>query len=307
VAGLSWLATGSDLSKGPYAPNIKRAFDFVAGNVAVPGMSGPPGGANWDQTNWGWVHAAIFLGELYVRSPDDEVRALLVRAGEEISKRQEKSGGWAHGPGGPNGLGYVELNIVSGLAIEGLGMATRAGYEVPKDVLDRARAYLEASSGGDGGVGYSTNPGQAGQGNIGRTGCAWIGCVTLGLRKDPFAVKMEKYVRSHAGEVFGGHASLMQHYLFGGVAAHAIGADAAKVYWATCERDLLLARAPDGSFQPRPWHESIAMQSNSDVSFGDVWTTAAWTLVLAADGVKDGRPGLPVWTGRAPAVAKPKK
>ncbi len=308
VAGLCWLASGSDLSKGPYSENVKKALEFITANAGADSPAAPSGGANWSQSNWGWTHLAIFLGELHERNPSPEVKELLVRAGEEIAKAQEKTGGWAHGPGGPNALNYTELNIVTGLALQGLGMAQRAGYVVPKDVIERAKLYLEQSSGGDGGVGYSTNDGQRGQGNIGRTAAAWLGTTTLGLRKDPFALKMEKYVRMHAGEVFGGHASLMQHYLFAGVASQAIGLDAAKEYWSSCERDLVLAASPDGSFQPRAWHESVAMQSNSDVSFGEVWTTAAWTLVLAAEPSKEGRPGLPVWTGRAAsASSKPKK
>ena len=64
------------------------------------------------------------------------------------------------------------------------------------------------------------------------------------------------------------------------------------------ERDMVLARAPDGSFQPRPWHESLQMGSNSDVTFGEVWTTATWAIVLGCEPVKGGRPGLPVWLGR---------
>ena len=39
------------------------------------------------------------------------------------------------------------------------------------------------------------------------------------------------------------------------------------------------------------------MGTNSDVSFGDVWTTAAWTIVLACKPEKKCRPGLPYWMG----------
>ena len=40
------------------------------------------------------------------------------------------------------------------------------------------------------------------------------------------------------------------------------------------------------------------MKSNSDVSFGQVWTTAAWTVVLVSEPTKDGVVGFPAWTGR---------
>jgi hypothetical protein len=108
---------------------------------------------------------------------------------------------------------------------------------------------------------------------------------------------MEAYVRRYAGDVLDGHASLMQHILLAGVAAHVQGGAAKKAYWEAMERDLVLARAPDGSFQPRPWHESLGMQSNSDVSVGEVWTTAAWAMVLASEPDRTGVVGYPAWSG----------
>ena len=301
LAGLAWLAGGSDLKSGPYAENLRRAATFVAANagqrMAMGSAAGQRGGKNWDQTNWGFAHAAIFLGELHARSPDPEVRAALITCGEALARCQEVSGGWAHGPGGPNALGYVELNIVSGLALGGLGLASQGGYELPRDVLVKAEAYLKASSAGDGGVGYSDQPGQKGQGNIGRTAAAWLGFRTLGLGRGGWGLKMKKWAGRNAGAVFGGHASLMQHILLGGVAAHALGGKARTAYWKSMLTSLVLARAPDGSFQPRPWHESLSMGSNSDVTFGQVWTTAAWAIVLACEPEKGVRPGLPYWMG----------
>jgi hypothetical protein len=309
MAGLAWLAGGSDLKKGPFSENLRKAVEFVAASAgAESGLDiGSAGSANWRQTNWGWCHAAIFLGELHARSPDPNVLDALKRCADEIAKSQESTGGWAHGPGGPNALGYVELNIVSGLAMLGMGLARGAGWTVPEAVLVKGRQYIEDSSGGDGGVGYSTSGGQKGAGNIGRTAIAWMGYTALGLRREKWTAKMAAYVAQHAGEVLGGHASLMQHFLLAGLAAQALGGDAARTFWAVAETNLVLARAPDGSFQPRPWHESLQMGSNSDVSFGEVWTTACWAIVLAAEGRADGLPGLPACTGRLQPKPPPKK
>jgi len=306
LAGLAWLAGGSDLEQGPYQDNVVRAATFVseyAGeSFGMPGGGQGGGGRasrmqGMDQSNWGWSHAAIFLGELEARSPSPKIRAALLRCGETLVKQQERTGGWAHGPGGPNPLGYTELNIVTGLALCGLGMAQRAGYEIPGTALEKADSYLKASSGGDGGVGYSTSPGQRGQGNIGRTAGCWLGYRLLGRGRSDWCRKMGKWTDREIDDVLGGHASLMQHVLLSGVAAHALGGKAQKRWWDTLETDYVLARAPDGSLQPRPWHESLQMGSNSDVTFGEVWTTAAWAVVLGCEPVKGGRPGLPVWLG----------
>jgi len=301
LAGLAWVAGGSTTAHGPYRKNVKRAADFVIQNagsrMVMPGGGGMRGGKNWNQTNWGVAYGAIFLGELQAHHDDARIRRAVIAMGADLVKRQERSGGWAHGPGGPNALGYVELNIVSGLALAGIGLAGEAGYEVPADMLERADAYLKASSSGDGGVGYSDKPGQKGQGNIGRTAGCWLGYQTLGRGKAGWGQKMKKWITRGAGKVFGGHASLMQHILLGGVAAQAVGGKAATAFWAMMERDLTLARAPDGSLQPRPWHESLSMGSNSDVTFGEIWTTAAWAIVLGCTPEKGERPGLPYWMG----------
>ena len=111
------------------------------------------------------------------------------------------------------------------------------------------------------------------------------------------AAEFKKWVGRNAGNVFGGHASLMQHVFLAGVAAQAAGSKSTNAYWKAVERDLTLARAPDGSLQPRPWHESLSLSSNSDVTFGEVWTTAAWAVALGCMPEKNGRPGLPYWMG----------
>jgi hypothetical protein len=304
VAGLAWLCAGSDTKRGKFKQNVKDATEFVlqhAGKeMSFPGMGGQmPGGrgGSMNQTNWGSAHAAIFLGEVHGRAPARALKAGLLALGADLVERQEESGGWAHGPGGPNPLGYVELNIVTGLALCGLGMAHQAGYEVPEDCLQRAEAFLEASSSGDGGVGYADKPGQKGMGNIGRTASCWLGYQLLGLGKSGWGVKMRKWTERHIDEVMGGHASLMQHIFHAGLAAGSLGKGAHKSYWKQMRRDFTLARAPDGSFQPRPWHESLSLGSNSDVSFGQVWTTATWAIVLACDGGGN-LEGVPLLMGR---------
>ncbi|MCB9914890.1 MAG: hypothetical protein H6828_07025 [Planctomycetes bacterium] len=296
MAGLAWIAGGSTLDAGPHAGNLAKALAYVRANL--DGLKGPAmgGDANWDQENWGWVHAGIFAGELWRVSPSDDLQALVARCAAALFDNQEASGGYAHGPGGPNALGYVELNIVGGMVLSALGLAQQAGYALDEDKLDRLVGYLEASSGD--GLGYSTKDGQRGLGNIGRTAAAWLGLRALGRDKSKLASSYAGYVKRNAGDVLGGHASLMQHVLFAGLAAQAQGGGAAKLYWGEVERDLVLALAPDGSLQPRPWHESLAMASNSDASLGQVWTTAAWACVLLAAPPKGEPGGLSGWLGQ---------
>lgn len=297
LAGLAWIASGSTTRSGRYAENLRNAVEFVVKALDAPDPFGErrPGGANWDQSNWSYAHAAIFLGELYQHHKSKKLKASLQKIATTLCKRQEASGGYAHGPGGPNGLGYVELNIMAGYVLGGLGLAQQAGCQIDAKVVDRLLDYLEASSNG-GGVGYSTLAGQKGQGNIGRTAGAWLGAVTLGRKKAKYVQQMRSYTERKVDAYLEGHASLMQHILLAGVASAALGKKATSRYWKVMRRDLVLGRAPDGSIQPRPWHESLLMGSNTDVSMGEVWTTASWAIVLGTDlGKKKG--GLPGWTG----------
>jgi len=86
--------------------------------------------------------------------------------------------------------------------------------------------------------------------------------------------------------------------LLAGVAAAAQGGAPEKNYWKSVETMMVIAMGPNGSFQPRPWHETVSTGSNTDVSFGEVWTTAAWAIALSAAPVKDGSSGLPAWCGK---------
>ncbi|MEZ6038098.1 MAG: DUF6288 domain-containing protein [Planctomycetota bacterium] len=283
LAGLAWISGGSSLKKGKHKANLQSAVDFVRRGLTVGDPMKGRSEANWDQTTWGQAHAAIFFGELCLVGKDKALQKELQTIVDTLCARQEASGGYGHGPGGKNALGYVELNILAAYVVSGLGVAQRAGCTVDPAVVDKLLGYTRESAGDDGGVGYATGPGQKGMGNIGRTAGTWLGARALGRGEDPFVVRMQGYVQQHIADMMGGHASLQQHILLGGLAAAALDAETRAAYWdGGLRRDLTLARAPDGSLQPRPWHESLSMGANTDVTMGEVWTTASWALVLGA-------------------------
>lgn len=303
LAGLAWIGGGSSLSKGKYKTNLASAQSFVLRGVDAPDRMRSGDGANWDQTTWGYAHAAIFLGELQLASGLKKPSPELQKIVDTLCVRQEISGGYGHGPGGKNALGYIELNILAAYVACGLSLGQQAGCKVDGAVLDKLFGYCEESASEDGGVGYSTGQGQKGHGNIGRTAGAWLAALGLGRGDQPYTKKMGDYVRANIADMMSGHASLQQHMLLGGLAASAAGKETAAAYWAGgLQRDLTLARALDGSLQPRPWHESLLMQSNTDVSVGEVWTTASWAIVLGAHG-EPGKGGFVGWCARKAAPA----
>ncbi|MEZ5979776.1 MAG: DUF6288 domain-containing protein [Planctomycetota bacterium] len=297
LAGLAWIAGGSDLESGPYKEQVADAFTYVNGRMGALGANPlpkpDPGQPNWDQSNWAVVYAGIFLGELQAHTPNDAAKDTLGWIAKTLAERQERSGGYAHGPGGKNALDYVELNIVGSIALMAYGACHRAGVEVDEDAVDRLVEYLDASSSG-GGVGYSTGAGQQGIGNIGRTVPAWRGMVLMERGRDGFAKQMQGYARKESQNFLGGHASLMHHIFFGGLGAHALSSKDGSKWWDAMEREVVLAQDHRGAFHSRPFQETANLGSNSDATMGLPWTTASWAILLVLDR-KDA--GLPLLVG----------
>ena len=222
LAGLAWLASGDTR----YKAATQKAAEFVTNKLGADDpMAGALGssGSNWDQTTWAYAHAALFLGQMSLTTKNRRLLTTLKEIATVLQERQELSGGYAHGPGGKNALGYLELNILGGYVLLALSVLERAGCEIDRKKIDGLIAYLEESGSPDGGVGYSTSPGQKGMGNIGRTAVAWMGMEGFGLSKHAWCKKMRSYVAKHAHQHLEGHASLMQHIMLGGLGAQALG------------------------------------------------------------------------------------
>lgn len=255
----------------------------------------PPGvKPNWNQTNWPLSIAPWFLCE--VLNHDRENAELLTRLKEisaQLLKNQEVTGGWAHGPGGPNALNYVELEIMSNYALAAFGMMRRMGIEVPQDPIEKALLYVEATSAGDGGVGYSTRPGQQGGGDPGRTAGGIVAFARLNQKNRPFFKKMGSFLKTNLEDVPFGHVSPVMHFLATAFACQ----DLPPEYWTEFMNlfrlEIMAARRPDGSFSARPTEETAQLHSNSDRNMGPYWTTGCYAIILQ---VKKGK--LPVCTGK---------
>lgn len=285
LAGLAFLASGSTPTDGPYAKNIARAAEYVEKNCGKEmdfgGMGGGQmGGGNWNQTNWAYAYSPVFLGEVYRIAPSAELKAKLEEMMQAIAKNQEQSGGWAHGPGGPNALGYLELQIVGNWCLTALGTLKRLGFKVPQACVDRGVAYAISTSEGDGGVGYSDRAGQKGMGDPGRTaGCIWAFSL-LGLQKNPFYAKMAGFFKRTMDGVPNGHVSPVMHFTASAFACMHLGGAYWKQFMDLFRLEILAARRPDGTFSARPTEESEQLHSNTDREMGPIWTTASYALIL---------------------------
>ncbi|MCB9834248.1 MAG: hypothetical protein H6807_17425 [Planctomycetes bacterium] len=280
LSGLAWL--GADREK--YAEHIGRAADFVmkqAGHErefggAMRSASGKEG--NWNQTNWSLGYGSIFLAEYLARQDDQERRARLEEMVKQLQDNQEQSGGWAHGPGGPNSLGYLELEIMSNFALGAMGMAQRLGIPLDDAKVIRGYQWVKACTTG-GGVAYSPKPGQAGVGDPGRTaGALWA--LTQLDRTSELGGAMRKYYERGLGELYEGHACPTMHLLNGALASAIAGRKDFAAYWKVHRSFLMSLRLADGAFGYRPNRESQTMGSHPDRSWGPAFATAHVAIIM---------------------------
>ncbi len=263
---------------------VSKALDFVLKRAGrdpmMEAMRSRAKGANWSQVNWSLAYAIQFAATAAKGKAPSRARKKIAEWIRELAENQEKSGGWGHGPGGPNALGYVELEIMSNQVLLGWALAGRSGLELPREALKKAVAYVDACTGGDGGTAYSTRPGQIGFGDPGRTAGAWLALDLLGMgKKRP---KMFKFFYNRMDELPSGHVSPVMHILAAAMATRRKGKRYFHAFWKRYRPYLMVSRTEKGAFGAMPTRESRTLHSNTDRGMGPAWITASFALVLEA-------------------------
>jgi hypothetical protein len=291
LSGLAFMAANAGLEPG--GP-VDRATTYVLAHVGAAesspfggmGGGGMGGGANWNQENWELGYGLMFLCEVEKRTRRPDVKEKCAELVARLQRNQEQSGGWAHGPGGPNALGYLELEIVGNYALLGLGAAHRLGLDVDADKVEKALAWIESTSSGDGGVGYSPREGQKGFGEPGRTSGALLAYAALGQTRRPFFERMVSYLEHNLARLPQCHVSPCMHLLAGAMASKLLGGRVWDEYMDTFRLHIMAARRPDGSFASTPTEETQSLHSNTDLEVGPCWTTATYALILSLPDAK---------------------
>lgn len=296
LCGLAFVACGNTAEKGTYAANVKKAAQFVIANIGQEGGFGAMGGGggNWNQTNWGLGYGGMFLAQVELLSPVKGTREKLTWVRDTILKNMEDSGGWAHGPGGPNALGYLELEIVSNYVLSALGGIQALGIDVDKSRIDKALAYIQKCGGGGPGVGYSTKPGQVGMGDVGRTAGAVAAFAALGRTEHPYYKPMVGFTAANLRKIKDGHVSPMMHWLAAALACRREGGKIWDAFWETQRQECTMLRMPDNTFTARPTDESATLGKNNDRDLGPAWCTAHWVIILGLE-----RDHLSLWLGKS--------
>ncbi len=289
VSSLAGLAL---LGAGGHDDAVAKCRDFVCARAGAESRYDrlrPSDGANWNQSNWQLGYAPFFLTAF---AQERAVRAKLTEIAARLAKNQEVSGGYAHGPGGPNALDYLELEIVSNYALAALGLIRDAGIAVDEEKVSSGIAYIVSCTTG-GGVSYSTRRGQFGAGDPGRTAGAWYAMHRNGRGRAKSARQMLKYFSREMPKLPTGHVSPTMHILAGAMASrYGGGTKLWTKFWREYRPYIMSTRLHDGAFGARPTAETRALRSNTDRTLGPVWTTASFVIVLNLAIEKDPYPHL---------------
>ena len=154
LAGTAMLAEGSTTTSGKYAPNIRLAVDYLL-NVAQP--SGLIGYRDDYRYTYGHGFSMIFLSQVFGEEEDptrrEAIRKTLTDAVSFSALAQTSRGGWGY-VSARDGNDFDEGSTCV-TQVQGLRACRNAGIPVPKEIIDRARAYIEECTDDDGGVFYS--------------------------------------------------------------------------------------------------------------------------------------------------------
>ena len=159
LAGTALSCEGSTTTQGKYAANIRRAVDYLTSRSRRNGLIGDPTTDN--RYTYGHGFSMLFLSQVLGEEEDvdrrEELVDVLTRAVVFTGRAQTKAGGW----------GYVSAmdrpdfdeGSTTITQVQGLRGCRNAGIPVPREIIDKAIAYIQKCTLDDGGVQYSSKGG----------------------------------------------------------------------------------------------------------------------------------------------------
>ncbi len=196
LAGLALLCEGSTTTQGPYAGNLRRAVDYLTSQSRPNGLIGDP--LRDDRYTYGHGFALLFLSQVLGEEEDlqrrEELVRLLTKAVRFTGQAQTDAGGWGY-LSAKEGNGFDEGSTTI-TQVQGLRSCRNAGIPVPKEVIDKAIAYIKKCTLRDGGVQYSS---KGGGGRPAITAAAVACLFNAGEYDDDLVPRMLKYCQGRLG------------------------------------------------------------------------------------------------------------
>jgi len=198
LAGTALLMEGSTTSQGRYAEPIRRAVDYLVNRARPNGLIGDPKAD--DRYTYGHGFSMLFLSQVLGEEEDErrreELVGVLTRAVEFSGQAQTKDGGWGY-VSAKDGNDFDEGSTTI-TQVQGLRGCRNAGIPVPREIIDKAIAYIHKCTMPDGGVQYSSKGG----GGRPAISAAAIACLfNAGEEDDTHVPRMLAYADRHLGNI----------------------------------------------------------------------------------------------------------
>ncbi|MFM9009474.1 MAG: prenyltransferase/squalene oxidase repeat-containing protein [Planctomycetota bacterium] len=270
LAGTALLMEGSTTSQGPHAESLRLAVDYLVARSRANGLIGYP--QSDDRYTYGHGFAMLFLSQVLGEEDDERRREELVgvlsRAVAFSGRAQTKDGGWGY-VSAKDGQDFDEGSTTI-TQVQGLRGCRNAGIPVPREIIDRAIAYIHACTMPDGGVQYSSKGG----GGRPAISAAAIACLfNAGEEDDTHVPRMLAYARRHLATISNnsfGHWHYA-HFYYAQV-MYRQGGDAWRGYREQVERRLVAESQADAG--AAYWPQGY---------IGPVYTTATNLVILQLD------------------------
>jgi hypothetical protein len=270
LSGMAMLSEGSTTTRGKYADNIERAVDYLIE------MSQPNGLIGYSQDyhyTYGHGFSMLFLSQVYGEEEDigrrKELRRVLTEAVKFAAGAQTSAGGWGY-VSAKDGNDFDEGSTCI-TQVQGLRACRNAGIPVPKEIIERAKDYIEKCMTPDGGIQYSLKSGGGSRPPI--TAAALAAMNNAGEYESEMTKKMFKYCKDNVWPAGGNSHSLHGHWhythLYYSQVMYRQGEDEYKKYYSDISEDILRKQSADGS-----WKEGHV---------GPVYTTALNVTILLMD------------------------
>jgi squalene cyclase len=268
LAGVALLSSGSTATRGPYAPAIRRAADFL---LRASGSDGLFTVGGEERPMYGHAFSMMFLAQLLGEEESlhrrEEIRIALRRAVDLAIRSQSNDGGWYYTPR----FGYTEGTLTVTL-MQGLRSCRDAGIHVPKKVIDLGVKYIEESADPSGGVYYQRSSVR----NEIRQGVTCASVVALwsaGRYEDPLLKRIAAYMDSRIQAQWnsgGRHATYVQYYL--AQAKFFLGKDRWSRFYRQESQLLVQDQEPNGSW--------FTPEERSSHGAGVVYSTSIALIIL---------------------------
>jgi hypothetical protein len=165
LSGMALLMEGSRLDGGKYARHLRKAVAWLLARSRADGLICVNDPDDVHRYMFGHGFSVLFLSCVYPQEKDTDRRKQLAdvlhRAVAFTAKAQTTEGGWGYVAAlDSNDFDEGPATITQ---VQSLRAAHQAGIPVPKEVTDKAAAYLKKSTTAKGGVVYSLKAGCKGE------------------------------------------------------------------------------------------------------------------------------------------------